>query len=124
VARTDSGYRQYTEADVHALRFIGRARTLGFSMEEIRELLGLWQDKGVPAPASSALPRRTSTIWPSASPPCRPCSAPCSRWCTAATATSGQIAPFWMTWPQRPAQTLQRAERYCIHSWKRLFIKH
>jgi Cu(I)-responsive transcriptional regulator len=46
VGRTDSGYRQYTGADVHALRFIGRARTLGFSMEEIRELLGLWQDKG------------------------------------------------------------------------------
>ncbi len=45
VGRTDSGYRQYTEADVHALRFVGRARTLGFSMEEIRELLGLWQDK-------------------------------------------------------------------------------
>ena len=46
VGRTDSGYRQYTGADVHAPRFIGRARTLGFSMEEIRELLGLWQDKG------------------------------------------------------------------------------
>ncbi|ART50391.1 Cu(I)-responsive transcriptional regulator [Acidovorax carolinensis] len=45
VGRADSGYRQYTEADVHALRFVGRARTLGFSMEEIRELLGLWQDK-------------------------------------------------------------------------------
>ena len=46
VARTDSGYRQYTEADVHALRFIRRGRDLGFSMEEIAALLGLWQDKG------------------------------------------------------------------------------
>ena len=45
VARTDSGYRQYGEADVHALRFVRRARDLGFSMAEITTLLGLWQDK-------------------------------------------------------------------------------
>ena len=45
VARTDSGYRQYTEVDVHALRFIRRARDLGFSMPEIATLLSLWQDK-------------------------------------------------------------------------------
>ena len=45
VARTDSGYGQYTAADVHALRFIRRARDLGFSMAEITTLLGLWQDK-------------------------------------------------------------------------------
>ena len=45
VARTDSGYRQYTEADVHTLRFIRRARDLGCSMDEIAQLLGLWQDK-------------------------------------------------------------------------------
>jgi Cu(I)-responsive transcriptional regulator len=45
VARTDSGYRQYSEADVHTLRFIKRGRDLGFSMEEIGELVGLWQNR-------------------------------------------------------------------------------
>jgi MerR family transcriptional regulator, copper efflux regulator len=46
VARTDAGYRQYTESNVHTLRFIRRARDLGFSMVEIAELLKLWQNKG------------------------------------------------------------------------------
>lgn len=45
VGRTDSGYRQYTSADVHTLRFIKRARTLGFSMAEIAELVSLWRDR-------------------------------------------------------------------------------
>ena len=45
VDRTDSGYRQYSQVDVHALRFIRRARDLGFSIPEIATLLGLWQDK-------------------------------------------------------------------------------
>ena len=45
VARTFANYRVYREADVHTLRFIRRARALGFSMNDIRELLGLWQNK-------------------------------------------------------------------------------
>lgn len=45
ISRTDSGYRQYTQNDVHTLRFIRRGRALGFGMEEIAELLKLWQNK-------------------------------------------------------------------------------
>ena len=45
VNRTESGYRQYSASDVHALRFIRRGRDLGFSMDEIGNLLTLWQDQ-------------------------------------------------------------------------------
>jgi MerR family copper efflux transcriptional regulator len=45
VGRTDSGYRQYSEAEVHTLRFIKRSRDLGFSMTEIAELVALWQNR-------------------------------------------------------------------------------
>lgn len=44
-ARRDSGYRDYERRDVQTLQFIGRARDLGFGIEEIRQLLGLWHDR-------------------------------------------------------------------------------
>ncbi len=45
VARSDSGYRQYDDSAVHTLRFIRRARELGFDMAEIERLLGLWRNR-------------------------------------------------------------------------------
>jgi Cu(I)-responsive transcriptional regulator len=49
VARTFANYRVYGGNDIHTLRFIKRARTLGFSMDDIRELLALWQNKSRPS---------------------------------------------------------------------------
>lgn len=44
--RSSSGYRQYSENEVQILRFIKRSRELGFPLERIKVLIGLWQDTG------------------------------------------------------------------------------
>ena len=54
-ARTEAGYRQYGDADVHTLRFVRHARDLGFSIREIGELVGLWHDRKRPSRQVKAL---------------------------------------------------------------------
>lgn len=44
-ARSESGYRKYSENDVHVLAFVRRARSLGFSMKEIKKLVSLWRNR-------------------------------------------------------------------------------
>ena len=53
--RTESGYRQYDASGVHTLRFIRHSRDLGFSLVEIAELLGLWQNRRRPSRQVKAL---------------------------------------------------------------------
>ena len=44
-SRSDAGYRTYTETEVYILSFVKSARSLGFSMKEIKKLVSLWRNK-------------------------------------------------------------------------------
>ena len=44
-SQSDSGYRMYSDNDVHILAFVRRARSLGFSMADIKKLVGLWRNR-------------------------------------------------------------------------------
>ena len=57
-ARTAAGYRLYSDQDVHRLRFIRRARSLGFPIRQIEVLLALWSDRSRASAEVKALAQR------------------------------------------------------------------
>lgn len=56
--RTDSDYRDFADRDVRELQFIRRARDLGFSVEEITQLLSLWRDRDRPSREVKAIAQK------------------------------------------------------------------
>jgi len=66
-ARGANGYREFSEQDTHKLAFLGRSRSLGFTIEDCRKLLSLYEDRdrasaNVKALASEHLDRITQKI--------------------------------------------------------------
>jgi len=57
-SRTGSNYREYDEKQVNELRFIKRARNLGFAVAEIQHLLSLWRDRARPSREVKAIAER------------------------------------------------------------------
>ena len=99
VARTDSGYRQYRAADVHTLRFIRRARELGFSMTEIAELVSLWHDRGRASADVKRIAQRHLAELEQRIVALQDMRRTLDDCCATATATRGPTARSWTSWP-------------------------
>ncbi len=90
--REDNGYRSFQDSDVHKLTFLGKARALGFGIDDCRALLALWEDE---ARASAEVKRIAKDICPKSTPRSRDCLPCVQRWLnlsSIAAATADRIA--------------------------------
>lgn len=92
--RRGSGYRDYSDADLHRLRFIANARDLGSPIEDIRQLLDLWNDGERSSAEVKALAMARPTSFNAGLPRSRQCAARWSSWPSAAMATTGPIVDY------------------------------
>ena len=100
VGRTEAGYRQYGEADVHTLRFIKRSRQLGFSMADIGQLVSLWQDDSRSSASVKRIAQDHVMNSAGASRQCARCRPGCSDCCPVATAMPARTARSLTAWPR------------------------
>jgi DNA-binding transcriptional MerR regulator len=105
--RRDNGYRDYSPQSVERLRFIANARDLGFSLEEIATLLGLWDDRErTPAARSRPLRSHMPRILVARRQRLKPCVAPCWNWPKVAAATADPIVRSLQDWLNHVAARL------------------
>src|SRR5690554_879568 len=97
--RTASGYRLFDEQDIHTLRFIQRARSLGFSIEQIGQLLALWQDRERSSAMVKQLARQHLQELEEKIAGRRPCTPAWRSWPAAVWAMTARTVRFSNGWP-------------------------
>ena len=110
--RAGNGYRDFNGDDVHMLRFIARARGLGFSVLEVADLLALYKDKTRASAQVRGLAEKPSRGWVKKLQNCNRFPWFCLIWWPAAKVTIVPIAPFWTTCPVSTENTNAYLSKY------------